>query len=665
MVVKGEKDYFQISEIKLSRDTLGQFNECKVNSPDSDHINQEVNRLRLLGKERADPRFFLMASKLQYEAKEKKWIFTFNNYLRYRYHNLIKPNEKRAILEDLINSDFLEKEIICHEQKDVAFKETFIDQCLRNTSSDIIEYFFIISESFEDFDSQSIADFEERILRLVPSSLLKKILSHSKKFIKDIVFLAFSRRILEIDDAGVTAIFPRLKKLIGDNPEYFRHIQYHLIDYAHKKRRILFSEENVYNDKGAIRYLADLYGFIAEVYMLLGDKQKHASYQVDCIKYNAYLEDKLDTAKKLFEKAINIIKKEHLGAKELYLTCGYMYEYFASLSGDNNKIRYLHFADINYGKANSPRSYLVNILSIINKVKNLSTTSLSKAATESQKALSGNKNLFLNTKKYFETENAVNLLGVISRYGDSTAESLTFLSKTENILANLIMSRNALFSTDEFFISNTKSIINNLDLLIVKNIVQNRDYEYLPEKLHDDSGISEILGDITETRQNENKGSVSISLDVLFKQNKKIVSTELIGAFLKTVCALLNSEGGVINVGILEKSRFKKIPERIIHYSYDDFWIIGVENEYKNYDDCIREIERKIEDNFGKATNSSFVRCQKIKVKDIFIVSIAISDTKKYDYYYNDEYFVRSNAQTIKLSGKEMLDYYSRSILQQ
>lgn len=131
----------------------------------------------------------------------------------------------------------------------------------------------------------------------------------------------------------------------------------------------------------------------------------------------------------------------------------------------------------------------------------------------------------------------------------------------------------------------------------------------------------------------------TFTLDVKKQTREKYLEYSV----LKTIAGFLNSDGGMLLIGVR-----------------DDTTIIGIENEiqklFKNKDKFLLHLSNKIKSSFGEKVfpliNSSFK-----KIKDKNILQIECRSSEKPIWMNEKEFFVRTDPATEKLEGPNLVEY--------
>ena len=195
----------------------------------------------------------------------------------------------------------------------------------------------------------------------------------------------------------------------------------------------------------------------------------------------------------------------------------------------------------------------------------------------------------------------------------------------------------------------------------------------------EDESVTKFLTEIgkEENRELEFKGSWSLSLKDYAKhrdnsetidhiiKNKELSNNSPV---LKNICAMHNTNGGSIYIGILEADHssidpsFKDwIDEQDANY-YKNKILLGInaEMDIKNYtiDTYQQSIERHIINNFGETV------CANIDIKEIiyedkvFIEIFVKPDLKLINY--NKTFYIRQNKSAEPLETQDILEYYDQ-----
>jgi DNA sulfur modification protein DndB len=177
-------------------------------------------------------------------------------------------------------------------------------------------------------------------------------------------------------------------------------------------------------------------------------------------------------------------------------------------------------------------------------------------------------------------------------------------------------------------------------------------------------GIQYYL-DKDESELIEFKASLLLDVNRYLKGDGKIEESEdiLNEGVLKTIVGFLNTKGGEIIVGILEKSRFEtEHEEKLIDCPiYNDKIIFGISNEYKKdeWDGFQRRLLAYIETRIApEVIDMDLVKIEKLTYEDKELCLITISPAEAKQYLEN-KLFIRRGNKTVLLEGSEIDKYWS------
>ncbi|MCI5136950.1 MAG: hypothetical protein D3922_00725 [Candidatus Electrothrix sp. AR1] len=160
----------------------------------------------------------------------------------------------------------------------------------------------------------------------------------------------------------------------------------------------------------------------------------------------------------------------------------------------------------------------------------------------------------------------------------------------------------------------------------------------------------EAIGGLTEVdelhsliRQGESKKiefKETLSLDVRKQTKEKYVELSV----LKTIVAFLNTEGGVLLVGIADNGEIKGINTEIdkFHKSNKDKFLLHVKNLIKT----------KIGEEFYP-----YIDYKLIEIKQVDVLVFKCKGSRCPCYLNNAEFYVRTNPATDKLDGPKLVEY--------
>jgi hypothetical protein len=132
----------------------------------------------------------------------------------------------------------------------------------------------------------------------------------------------------------------------------------------------------------------------------------------------------------------------------------------------------------------------------------------------------------------------------------------------------------------------------------------------------------------------------TLSLCMREKQKKDYVEH----AILKTLCGFMNTDGGVLLVGV-----------------DDDGLIVGVDREMKmlyksSRDEYFKKIRNLVDANLG-IENSSFIDWKLHDVDEKSVLRFEVRQSTRPVFLKKNEFYIRTNPATDKLDGEEMITY--------
>lgn len=162
-------------------------------------------------------------------------------------------------------------------------------------------------------------------------------------------------------------------------------------------------------------------------------------------------------------------------------------------------------------------------------------------------------------------------------------------------------------------------------------------------------GMLEAIGGLTEIdkvhgiiRQGESKNieyKETLSLDVRKKTKEKYIEVSV----LKTVVAFLNTEGGVLLIGV-----------------NDDGDITGIDGEidkfHKKLDKFLLHFKNLIKVRVGEEFYP-FIEYKPIRVDGKYILKVECKESQSPCYLDNADFYVRTNPATDKLEGPKLVEY--------
>jgi len=168
-----------------------------------------------------------------------------------------------------------------------------------------------------------------------------------------------------------------------------------------------------------------------------------------------------------------------------------------------------------------------------------------------------------------------------------------------------------------------------------------------------------------ESKNLEFKGSLYVNLNRYLLGDGKLEKEEgiLKEGVLKTIVAFLNTNGGDIVVGVLEKNKFENADEEKISdcTEYKNKIVFGIDIEYSKdeWDGYLQYLTNLIEKRIsGEIIDSELVEIKQLKYKnkDICLINVSPSDNKQ--FLDGKEFYIRRENRTILLEGPEIDRYW-------
>ncbi len=171
--------------------------------------------------------------------------------------------------------------------------------------------------------------------------------------------------------------------------------------------------------------------------------------------------------------------------------------------------------------------------------------------------------------------------------------------------------------------------------------------------------------DREESETLEFKGSVGLDIDrYLLGDGKFEISSELPDeGVLKTIVAFLNTKGGDVLVGILEKMRYEKVFEDKLSDCpmINSKIAYGVDSEYgkDEWDGYYQKLLNFIENRISPyVLDADLVEISRLNLeeKDLCLITVKPADSKQ---YLCNKFFIRRGNKTVLLEGPEIDMYWS------
>jgi len=425
--------------------------------------------------------------------------------------------------------------------------------------------------------------------------------------------------------------------------------------------------------------------YLAEVFGLLEDIPNVVFELSLAYRYKAFLEDDLDKKHELLNKSINIINRLHQQnpkisktEHELNVALARRAEHL-SFNYDNltKRISYLNEAELYYGKIKDPRSYLIAFLASYFTIKKLiiEDDKIELAIKSATELIDPKiKSLSFLVKQFPDIDVLILTCSLIHYFPlklptDSILRELYEIqpkilnNKQLFPLWGIVNAYNILLTTigdnvvlRNYFIDSFKTLIKSGQISDLEEVAKR--FIFIGSFEDANPEIIGLLGK-DESQMLEFKGSLSLDVNAFLFTDKTTFSKDRELDVLAALVGFLNSSGGNLILGVLEKrDDFMQFKNKFT----DKFnkLILGVEREYgkDGYDGFIRKLEdisrSRIHENVP-----SLLQINKHKIDEHDLVHLIIPSGKNWYYLDNDKFYVREHNQTIEKKGIDADHYKS------
>jgi hypothetical protein len=619
---------------------------------------------------------------MQYLKEDDKWVLSLAKYLTEKgYLSLInrKYNEALENYSDAINLNEIQRDKYIQIKDKNLLKKCgdFIQNCRISISCalscsiiklmpeiDIHEYNIkLLSEwkktglpSLDDDESiiaflESIRFFPHKINLNNYMNLINKFNITNKKHWSNIVYFLNARK--KLLRKKIFEKWSTKPILVRDNLAELIECQTYLSKY--------FDKLNKEND--AINELADKY------------------------RYKAFLADDIARAEHFFNKSISLFEiltdnnpDDENYKRDLLFAKARKSEYLAFRHNDlSSRIQYLKSANGYYGRLNDSRAYLARFLfSYYQMKKYIVEDDKFQLGVEVARRIEDDKNkIKISISKYPDVQRLYFICTLIEHFPIKTPKGAE-IKKINDIQYYITIGLEHIKPLWEIVYAYSlvmRSVGDNKDLNkffreSVSLFLQSgstREIEKVAGRLFFSEPTEKVSQEFIEyLRRDEGQNlefKASFSIDVrgsLFS-GKTIFLNELEEEFLKAIVGFLNSSGGSLILGVLEKRKdllqFKdKLDEKFNKYIY------GVEREYKHdgYDGYIRRIEDILRERIDSNLLSR-LEIDKHSLSGHDLIHFIIPRADKWYYLNNEIFFVREHNQTINKKGADADEYKSQN----
>ena len=151
--------------------------------------------------------------------------------------------------------------------------------------------------------------------------------------------------------------------------------------------------------------------------------------------------------------------------------------------------------------------------------------------------------------------------------------------------------------------------------------------------------VDKVYGITREGESKHTEFKETLSLDVKKQIKEKYIETSA----LKTVVAFLNTEGGILLIGISDEGKITGLNDEI-------------EKLYKNTDKFLLQWKNLLKEHVGEEFYP-FIEYKIIKVADKLVLWVECQQSPSPCYLDQNDFYVRTNPATDKLEGPKLVEY--------
>ncbi len=627
----------------------------------------------------------LKFSKLQYYRGDDKWIITLSRYLDEKAFQYFKNFNYPDALTDSLGCLNL-----CEIQRDkyvlIEFDEllkkcgNFIKSCKKRI---YLTYACILIEKAVEIDYK---DFQKRFRSELKNLGFSGVGDEKVNlaFISALPYFAHKFDIYQ---------YQELIAPLTTDDRFLFHTNLFLRKRKKLLRKSIFEKRSSkpVKSKTYFKEICECQFYLSEILEKLNNNVESKLELASGYRYKAYLVDSTKDKIKYFDESIAIlaelrnnnfenasISKEEI-EREFLFAKARKSEYLAFITEDlNDRIKHFKSADKNYGNLRDPRSFLVRFLVLYYQVKKyiIQDHNIKLAAKSINNLIDNGFDLAILSKQFPDIQYLINTCRLI-KYFPSKKPTEKHLKEINLIQNESMMRTNQLMQLWELIYSynllfhavGDNSELSNFFQATCATILQSgqtEEVEKVVERLFFTAPTDEISKDLIEYLKREEgehlEFKASWSLDVKkFLFNDKLALTKSIEyGVLKTIVGFLNSSGGLLIIGVLEKRKellgFKdKYSEKF------NKLIFGIEREYKSdgYDGYIR----KLEDTIRQRIDVNLLSLRPVNrevVEGHDLIKLDIPLGPKWSSLENDTFYVREYNQTISKKGVDADDYKTK-----
>lgn len=543
-------------------------------------------------------------------------------------------------------------------------------------TNNILNLFNVIISDNIQVSSENIwyKEADKVIKKELSKEFYKKIQSYLKEDFSIYVFIAYFRASIFAEKLCLYKYSKTINSLLCKHSSFVS-LKTALIFHQKRLRRHIFAKKDFLGSKSELNEIILTYELLNKVYEYLAEKEtnhvanieyrdKSLLFLADSFRYRAYLSNSVRDSKELFDTAIDLIKNNNLGKRDLFFMAARKFEYLALIEkNEKKKIAFLKTSSGEYSKIRNYKSIILDFFADFHEVILKANTSIDDSLKYSIRVIRNNKYRDIKEKepKVIDMYDKLEILSLFSEKELSPVNRAFLQSKSDEIpLAKLCLSAH-LFKE---FIGTNKDKFKEIETLfkdLIKLSLREEDIGQYSNKIlliEDslDSDSEQILRSLEEDKNLEIKGSLALDMGTYFATGQRKRNEEVKKDFLKQIVAFLNSEGGVLVIGLLESHKFKiKVPKEIEREELcgNEYIVAGIKDEFK---DSIDDFQNEVRDLVVKRIDRNIfgeLEFKKLKLKERVIGYIKVPRGKTWHYLDNQYFYVRENNTSPLKQGEE------------
>lgn len=610
-----------------------------------------------------DPELLLVVAKIQFSNQDQRWIISLLNYLnkKAKYLSSInKLNDSVDYFKDSLGVSVFILETSYMEKKNTLKPEKLMEYIERDIFSITTLLFQNTSQDGCDAPSSGALSLVGRSLG---NKLFKKIADHLKKRLPILVAAGY------LNGESRNRVYNQtvLKDFINSIAELksipiLKELGFELGQEKKRLRKEIFSNMlDLGSRHDEINLAQSIHLALSKIHDTLGDIHEGEVEMSQYYQYIAYNSQDVDKVSASFTAALDSLTNSRLNKIEREYVIARKHFYLSVLQKDDMKIlAELVEAEKHFSYCSSYKALSILPLISFYKVRVAVSEDVDAGVSLAKKSIKELVDKEISKDSGYVRE--VNLLKVLASYGENDQIVYASSDSTDDTkLINIVHSWNCL----QIVIGENEKVKKFYDQLLQKCFLGVSFDRYVSSLFFVEGGtdiseekVKDIFKDFREKKNLEFKASIRKDVGKFLKIGGNLDDNpDIEKEFLKTIVGFLNSKGGAVVTGVIEKSSFPILPAEVKKTDLGDVWGIGISYDSNNFDKLQLLMKPLIDQRIGQNVWGLLDPQPLILENGLTICYLEIPEGNRWYYLDNKEFYVREHNSTQLKWGSEVDDY--------